>query len=279
MGVRRLLAKVAMGLCLALCGPMLAAAQVAAPVISAPAEAASAEAGAEQSYMLGPEDIVELEVLGRSDFKTRAKIAQDGTILLPYIGAVSASNRTTQQLADEVSHALEAGGFFARPMLRVEVVSFASRYVTVLGAVGTPGLVPINKAYRLSEILARVGGVKGNGADYIIVRPEQGPERRLSIKALVTGDVSQDPYVSPGDKIFLPQADIFYISGQVKQPGEYPLASDMTLRMAIARAGGMTQLGSQRRVKINRRGEKVGRIDLDAKVEPGDVIDVGERIF
>jgi len=284
MGVRRSLAQLSVGVCLALASSLCANAQTA-PLVGAgqtqvAAPAAASSAPVDKSYILGPEDVVEFEVLGRSDFKTRAKIAQDGTILLPYLGSVSASDRTTQQLAEEVTRALEQGGFFSHPILRVEVVSFASRYVTVLGAVGTPGLVPINKPYRLSEILARVGGIGGNSADYVVVRPEQGPEQRYSIKALVMGDISQDPYVEPGDKIFLPAAEIFYISGQIGAPGQYPLGPDMTLRMAVAKAGGVTQLGSLRRIKINRGGKKVsGRIDLDAKVQAGDVIEIGERIF
>lgn len=302
MGARDVMAKLAVGLCLLVAAPTNAGAQGVAqpppaqqpmtsmqpsqpapPVVNEAASAAATAApatapGADQSYILGPDDVVELEVLGRADFRVRAKIGQDGAILLPYLGSVQASNRTTQQLSDEVSRALAAGGFFARPILRVEVVSFSSRYVTVLGAVANPGLVPINKPYRLSEILARVGGINPSGADYIIVRSEQGPEKRLSIKALVTGDVSQDPLVSPGDKIFLPQAEVFYVTGQVKSPGSFSLGIDMTLRMAIAKAGGLTELGSQRRVKITRGGQKV-RIDLDDKIEAGDVIDVGERIF
>ena len=279
MGVRKLLMTLLVGLCALGLASGQAAAQVVAPAQPAQPAAPPVAAVADQSYILGPDDVIELEVLGRADFRTRAKIGQDGKILLPYIGSIEASNRTTQQLSEEVARALENGGFFARPILRVEVVSFSSRYVTVLGAVANPGLVPINKPYRLSEILARVGGISPSGADYIVVRPEQGPEKRLSIKALVTGDVSQDPLVAPGDKIFLPQAETFYVSGQVKAPGAFALGLDMTLRMAIAKAGGVTELGSMRRIKINRRGEKLKRIDLDDKIQAGDVIDVGERIF
>jgi len=286
MPARTALATVALWLCLAAGWPLAAMAQA----LPAPADPTAAGAAAspvaapgetvDQNYQLGPDDVLELEVLGRADFRTRAKIGSDGNILLPYLGAVPASNRTTRQLADEVTRALENGGFFSRPILRVEVVSYSSRYVTVLGAVGGPGLVPINKAYRLSEILARVGGVSAASADYLIVRPEKGPEQRYSLKALITGDVSQDPFVAPGDKIFVPIAETFYISGQVRAPGQFPLSSDLSLRMAIARAGGLTDLGSDRRVKINRQGKKVkGRIDLDAKVEAGDVIEIGERLF
>src|SRR6185369_6348213 len=107
-----------------------------------------------------PDDVVEVEVLGPAGFKQRSKIGADGNVTLPFIGAVPATKRTSLQLADDVKASLEKGGYFINPIMRVEIVGFASRYVTVLGQVGQPGLVPVDRPYRLSEILARVGGVR-----------------------------------------------------------------------------------------------------------------------
>jgi polysaccharide biosynthesis/export protein len=236
-------------------------------------------AKSDEGYVLGPEDTVEVEVLGRADYKVRSKIGADGSLQLPFIGATPAANRTAKQLAEDVRIALEKGGYYAKPIMRVEVVGYASRYVTVLGAVATPGLVPVDRQYRLSEVLARVGGVRDNAADYVVVRPENGPEKRIPIKTLATGNSAQDPYVSPGDKIFIAQAEIFYISGQVRQPGSYPVASDMTLRMALARGGGLTDLGSEKKIKVTRASGQVEKLPMNGKIMPGDVIVVGERFF
>jgi polysaccharide export outer membrane protein len=253
---------------------------ISAPAPSAqPAAATMPAAKSDDGYVLGAEDVVEVEVLGRQDFKVRAKVGSDGTIQLPFLGATNAAAKTAKQLGEEVRAALEKGGYYAHPIMRVEVVSYASRYVTVLGSVGTPGLLPVDRPYRVSEVLARVGGVRENAADYVLVRPENGPEKRLMIKALATGDTAQDPYVTPGDKLFIPQAEVFYISGQVRAPGSYPVASDMTLRMAIAKGGGLTDIGSEKGVKVTRSGGRVEKPGLDAKIMPGDVVVVGERFF
>jgi polysaccharide export outer membrane protein len=278
---RPLIARVLMALCCALVAPLAAAAQPTGANPPTPVGAALAPAVAkpDQDYVLGPDDVIEIEVLGRSDFRTRARIGADGKVQLPFLGDFEAANRTTRELGEQVARALTAGGYFANPVMRVEIVGYASRYVIVLGAVGSPGLVPINRAYRLSEIMARVGGVRGDGADHVVLRPENGPERRVGIKEMATGDSSQDPYVAPGDKIFVPTAEVFYISGQVKAPGSYSLNSDMTFRQAIARGGGLTEMGSERRVKVTRGGQELPRIDLDSKVQPGDIVVVGERLF
>jgi polysaccharide export outer membrane protein len=259
-------------LCIALALPHAATSQTA-PAASA--------ASADQSYTLGPADVIEVSIPGRTDFTTRGRIGENGSIELPYLGSVAAAGRNPGQLAEEIDKALQAGGYFAKPTVSVQVVSYASKYVTVLGEVTTPGLVPIDHAYRLSEIIARVGGIKEGGADYVILRPEKGAERRLALDTLATGDESQDPYVSPGDKIYSPKADIFYVSGQVTTPGAYALVPNMTLRMAIARAGGVNAEGSLGKVVVTRHGVKLPQRqrDLDAKAEPGDVIVVGERLF
>jgi polysaccharide biosynthesis/export protein len=57
------------------------------------------------------------------------------------------------------------------------------------------------------------------------------------------------------------------------------LLSDMTLRMAISRGGGLTDAGSERRIRLTREGKPVAKVELDQKIEPGDVIVVGERLF
>lgn len=233
---------------------------------------------ASSAYVLGRDDVIEVGLLGRTDFGGRTRVQADGTIQLPFIGKVPAADKTTSEVSEDIRKALQAGGFFADPVVTIEVVGYASRYVTVLGAVGTPGLVPINRPYRLSEILARVGGVREGAADYIVVRSDRGEERRLLVRDLATGDLSQDPYVSAGDKIYAPMAELYYISGQVKSPGAYPIQTGMTVRMALAKGGGLTESGSDKKIETNRDGKKV-KLKLEDPVRAGDVIVIGERLF
>jgi len=247
------------------------------PVTSAPSPQDTATI-ASPYYLLGPQDVIGIELLGASGFKLNQIIKPDGTIEVPLLRNVTATGKTILDLRDQISRDLESGGFVLHPIVIVTLVS-PVRSVVVLGAVANPGLIPIDRPYHLSEILARVGGVRENGADYVILRPEKGEQRRLSIQALATGDASQDPLVAPGDKIFSPKAEVFYISGQIKLPGAYPLSPDMTLRMAIARGGGLTETGSENRVTITRHNADLDRAALNGKIEPDDVIVVGQSFF
>lgn len=280
-----------MAVCLAILAPSFAVAQTPQaapggpvpaapppPPVATPAPVEGPTAVAESSqYPLGPQDVIEYNVLGTSD-KVRSRVDADGTIQTNLGGRIAAAGKTPRELGADIAKALKAGGFYADPVVNVDVVGYASRYVTVLGSFNQPGLVPLSRDFHLSEIMARVGGVRADAADYIVVRSDTGPEKRFLISKLSSGDPASDPLVRPGDKIFSPQAEIFYISGEVKAPGTYPLRSDMTVAQAIARGGGLTDSGSDKKVKVRRGGKDV-KLTGDAKVEPGDVLTVGERLF
>src|SRR5688572_3803764 len=95
---------------------------------------------ASSAYILGRDDVVEVGLLGGAGFSGRTRVQADGTIQLPLIGKIPVADRTTAEVSEAVRKALVAGQFFTDPVVTVEVVGYASRYVTVLGAVGSPGL-------------------------------------------------------------------------------------------------------------------------------------------
>ncbi|HEY0648191.1 MAG TPA: SLBB domain-containing protein [Phenylobacterium sp.] len=255
----------------------LAWAQPAQPPPTAPSGPVVSE-GASSAYLLGRDDVVEVGLLGGGYSGGRVRVQADGTVQLPFIGKVPAADRTTAELSEAVRKALQTGGYFSDPVVTVEVVGYASRYVVVLGAVGSPGLVPINRPYRVSEILARVGGVREGAADYLQVTSSDGTEIKLPIRELASAGGDKDPFVKAGDKIYSPSAETFYIYGQVNSPGNFAIVSNMTVRMAIAKAGGLTESGSDKKVDATRGGKKV-KLKLDDLLQPGDVLVVGERLF
>jgi len=130
----------------------------------------------------------------------------------------------------------------------------------------------------MSELLARVGGPKDTGANMLTLRRANGEEIKLSFERVAIGGGDDDPIVNPGDKIYVGAAETFYVSGQVRAAGKLTLAAGMTVQMALAQAGGLTDRGSDKRIKITRKGQVIAG-DLATPVLPGDVITVGERFF
>ena len=255
----------------------------ASPIASAPAATPGTPAAADNKatddgYVLGAGDVVDVSVLGREEFHPRVQIQVDGTVQLPYLHSVKAADLTVIQFREQVNKLLRDGGFYTDPVVNVAVASYASRYVTVLGEFGNPGLVPVDRVYRVSEILARAGGAKPSAADDILLRRSDGKEFRLPVNDVARGGAAEDPYVQPGDKLFLAAAPIFYVYGQVGAPGAYKVERGMTIRMALARSGGLTQRGSAGKISVYRNGQKV-KATMDMPLSENDTIFVGERFF
>lgn len=248
------------------------------PPVPTAAAPASPVVTLNDGYVIGVGDVVEIAVLGRDEFKPWVQVQVDGTVQLPYLHSVMASNLTVIQLRERVSKLLRDGGYYVDPVVSVTVVSFASRYVTVLGEFASPGLVPVDRAYRVSEILARAGGPRPSASDELVLRRVSGEEIILPIELLSRGGPADDPLVQPGDKLFIGAAPNFYIYGQVNAPGSYRVERGMTLRMALARGGGLTERGSSNRLSVFRNGRQV-RVTLDTVLQGGDTVVVGERFF
>jgi polysaccharide export outer membrane protein len=234
----------------------------------------------DQSFILGVGDVIDVGVMGRSEFNSRVKVSTEGTVILPLVGSMKAMGRTTAELAQLIQQALVKGQFYANPVVRVEVSGVASRYATILGNVATPGLLPLDRTYHLSDIIARVGAHLGEASSVILTRAD-GSSKKYSMEDLATGGGGADPVVMAGDKIYVPPstAEVFYISGQVKSPGSFVISKDLTVREAIAKGGGLTDMGSEKKVKVFRKNVEVKGVKLDTKLEPGDIVQVGERLF
>lgn len=237
-----------------------------------------AAAPAATGYLLGTGDVIETAVLGRSDFTARVQVQEDGTVQLPFVNSVPAAGRSVLELRDDLRARLQQGGFLENPAVSVMVASYGSRYVTVLGQVNQPGVVPIDRAYRLTEIVARAGGPSDKAADAVTLTRPDGSSRALSLRTLATSAVSDDPTVESGDKVFVAAPATFFIYGQVNAPGSYPIDRPLTVEMALARSGGLTPLGSVRRVKLVRGGSET-KVALSEDLRPDDVLVVGERFF
>ncbi len=257
------------------------------PVNPATAPVSDAEQAPEdptlEEYVLGPGDWVAVNVLVNgtpvASGLDRAKIDIDGTVTVSLLEDVQAGGKTLSQLQADIRKGLMDAQLFVDPVVIVNVASYASRYVTVLGAVATPSRVVLDRPKRVSDILAQVGGVRANGAEFLTLRRKSGGAEELNIRDIAIGDEDADPFVKPGDKLFVGEAKKFYVEGQVGVPGTKLLRGNMTLRKALASSGGITSLGSRKRVKIYRDGEELTGVNLSTKIRDEDVIFVGERFF
>jgi polysaccharide export outer membrane protein len=105
----------------------------------------------------------------------------------------------------------------------------------------------------------------------------------VNLKKLQLGVAGQDIVLQDGDTIFVPKAQTFYINGLVRNAGQFIWEPGLTVQQAIALAGGLSERGSDRRIKVDRRMPdgtvKEMSVELNSLVEPNDTVKVPQRIF
>jgi polysaccharide export outer membrane protein len=241
--------------------------------------ASGAHAQAYQGYVLGPDDSIQVIVYGQPDAGISTRIKADGTIVMPLIGTVQASGLTNIALARLVADRLSQGGFLKSPVVNVEIANYVSKSVNVAGRVGAPAIVPLDRPYRALDVLLKTGWIAPTGASYVLLRRPGAPEMRLETEGLVRGDPDKNPLLKDGDTLFVPDADQFFVSGQINKAGSFPIVPGMTVRQALAIAGGVTATGSTGKVGLIRGGAKEVDADLSTVIQKNDVIVVRERLF
>src|SRR6185503_9704903 len=247
---------------------------------------------ADKDYIIGPEDVLEIQVWGNKDLNQTVFVRPDGRTSLPLVGEIGVAGKTVQQLQDHLGAVYEKTVKGA--VVTVIVKEIRSRPVYFIGGFGKPGVMQLTRELTLLQSISIVGGVVAN-AD-----AEKGfvlrGDKRIPVdfnRLLQRGDLSQNPKLEPGDSVVVPLADAVYVNGEVKKPGPVKYAGDLTLLKALTQAGGPTPLAAGSRVDIIRGGaEKKDRIRVDVdrimrspngnedfRLRPNDMITVPQRRF
>jgi polysaccharide export outer membrane protein len=275
---------------------------VAAFVSTVVAVAAAGQAAGTQSpgatYTVGPSDVLKVLVFNEDQLSGSFRVEPDGSIVYAMLGRMHVAGRTEREIAALIEKEL-ANGWLNKPQVAVQVEQFRSRTIFIAGEVRTPGKYPLQGDNTLLEVLALAGSITGNASnEVVIVRPktadakamptlpDSGAEAevlRVDLQKIEQGFTSSNILLQDGDTVFVPRAEKFYISGHVRSPGAYAYNKGMTIQQAIAVAGGVSERGSTRGIKV-RREVKPGSgeyIEIDVRlsdqIRPNDTIIVRQR--
>jgi polysaccharide export outer membrane protein len=257
------------------------------PHPSAAAQQATTSGDISQAtYQIGPQDQLRITVLDEPSLSQSYRVDSDGSITMDYIGRVRAAGSTPADLQDRVRAKL-ADGYLKNPQVRVEIESYKSQSVIVSGEVRTPGKLPMTGAMTLLEALAAAGSpTSAASSELTIARRSGGDARDAGVTHVNWKDLQlgkgMDVTLQDGDLINVPKARTFFITGYVRNSGNYVLEPGTTVQQAIALAGGLTERGSDRRIRATRftNGKSVDvSLKLEDTVQAGDTITVDQRFF
>ena len=256
------------------------------PAASTPDKSVARKAEHLPSYVLGPNDeIVILSVLAEEITNKPTRITTSGDLNLPMVGRIHAAGMTLDQLEIAVSERLKT--YFKEPDVAINITQFKSQPVSVLGWVGTPGVIQLEGRKTLLEVLSQSGGLKPDaGSRLTITRQKEWGAIPLS-SAKPEGDFTvaevdirsienatnpeENIQILPNDVITVPRADIVYVLGEVGRPGGFILNDRRTISVieVLARANGVSPTAALKNGKIIRPVPDGTRIEI--AVNLGDV--------
>ncbi|WP_342617510.1 polysaccharide export protein EpsE [Rhodoferax sp. GW822-FHT02A01] len=248
----------------------------------------AAHAQDKPDYLLATGDSVHIQVFQNPDLSIDARVSETGSISYPLIGAVDIGGLSTMAAEKRLADALQKGGFLQNPQVTVTLVQVRGNQVSVLGQVNRPGRFPLESINtRLSDMLANAGGTTPLGDDTVIVsgvRNGKPFRQTVDVPALFLEDKGAgDLVLQGGDVVYVNKAPVFYIYGEAQRPGSYRIERGMTVMQALAQGGGPSARGSERRLRLHRKGTdgSVQQIEpqLTDAVQSDDVIYVKESIF
>ncbi len=243
------------------------------------------------NYVVGPQDVLTVTVFNEPQLSGRFRVENDGEFDYPFLGRIKAGGTSVAEIAALLRLRL-ADGYLRDPQVTVDVEQFRSQNVFVMGEVRAPGKYTLTGALTLVEALAQAGSVTPTAGSEVLILHRKGASvgsptlaasdeaevQRINLRDLQAGKLLVNVAVRDGDTIFVPKAERFFVTGYVRNPGPYPIEPNLTVLQAISMAGGLTERGSDRRVRIIRNKK-----EFDAKltdiVQAEDTIVVRQRLM
>lgn len=248
-------------------------------------------------YVVGAQDVLKVSVFDEPQLSGTFRVDTDGSFTYPFVGRVKAVGQTLRSIEAELARML-ADGYVRNPQVSIEVEQYRSRSIFVVGEVRSPGRYPLSGEMTLIEALAQAGSTTAAaGSELLILHPvdprdaqqqaEPGatpPNRttRVNLADLQSGKLANNIVLREGDTIFVAKAERFFVTGHVKNPGAFTWERGMTVLQAMSLAGGLSDRGSNRGIKVIRvvGGErKEMGVKLTDPIEAGDTLVIRQRLL
>lgn len=270
----------------------------------------SSQVPANRPYLLGPGDVLEVNIFDTTFTTRNVQVDGDGYISsLPFIEPVIAKCRTERQVQADLTAAYAR--LIKDPQVSVLIRERNSRTpASIYGAVRQATKVPTLRPVRLNELIAAAGGFSEKAAGTIqilhtepVMCPEPGEEEQarpingtaVPLQVVAIADLHKgaaNPMIRPGDLVLVTEAEPVYIMGSVTAPGSIMMRDQLTLSRALATVGGPRKDAKISEIKIYRQKaagsteQEIIKVDYaaikknqisDVYLKAYDVIDVSDN--
>ena len=174
------------------------------PAVTAVGNEAVPQAVNPSTYLIGPEDILNVEVYQNDNLSRLVNVRPDGKITLLLIGDVQAEGLTPERLTAQVKEGYST--LINNPEVAISVMQVLSKSFTITGKVNKPGRLQLVTPLRVFDALGLSGGFQ-DFADQKNIQIIRGGQRlKFNYKDFVKGKkeaLDQNIWLQNGDTIYV----------------------------------------------------------------------------
>ena len=167
------------------------------------AKAATSDPG----YVIGPQDVLDIDVWQEAELTRTVPVRPDGRISLPLVNDVQAAGLTPTELATDLTTKFKK--FVTDPQVTVIVTQINSQRVYILGQASRPGAYPLLPGMTVLQALSSAGGftIFADTKKIYVLRKEGGKQQKFpfNYKEVIAGkNQEQNIELKAGDQIVVP---------------------------------------------------------------------------
>lgn len=205
------------------------------------------------TYRLGPGDVLSVRVLVTPPVVRTLTVPAQGILLLPEGPSVPVAGTTLAEAEATISSVLRR--YYKTDRIELHLIGPRTFGVYVVGDVPKRGLVEASALDRVSEVIARAGGLEVMEPEQAGAEPIRPSHRAIELTRRdgtvlpvdiglfeATGSLSHNPTVQDGDRVYVPpRQGTATVSGAVMRAGEYEVVPGDSVATLLALAHGLRE--------------------------------------
>ncbi len=157
-----------------------------------------------KDYRVGPNDLIDIEVMDADNLKRTVRVNGAGNISLPLIGQIMIAGLTAPEVEERIAHRY-AEKYLQNPQVSIFIKEFTADRVTIEGAVARPGIIPLTGQMTLLRVLAVAGGFGpiANSSEVMLYRVNDQHVRQVAVYDVdqIRAGKADDPVIRGDDLI------------------------------------------------------------------------------
>jgi len=237
---------------------------------------------------LHPGDLVAVSVYDAPELTRTVRVDPDGTIHLPLLAdGVNAAGLMPRELEAGITDALKSAEILVDPVVKVTVVEYHSRPISVMGAVRRPLTFQADGVVMLLDALSRAEGFTDDAGPEVLVT-QNDVVQHIAVKKLMDGaDPQLNLRLTGNEEVRVPEAGKIFVLGNIRKPGGFPVRdpADKTVLKMVALSEGLMPFSAKIAYIVRRQETGAPQeipIELDRIMErksPDMALEIGDILY